>query len=78
MLTDQELDDLTAKLARQITIKMCRQAADAIIELRARAAALKQELAAANAAIKIAQDEAAWLLTQRDADAKTIALKRGV
>ena len=41
-MTDKELDDLTVKLARQVTIKMCRQAADAIIDLRERIAALKE------------------------------------
>ena len=45
-----------------------RQAADAIEFLTA-------ELAAANAAIKTAQDEAAWCLRQRDKDGERIATR---
>jgi len=69
-MTDEELDDLTVKLARQVTIKMCRQAADAIIDLRERIAALEKEQTELD---KVRYDEIMALREQNGALSERIA-----
>ena len=69
-MTDKELDDLTVKLARQVTIKMCRQAADAIIDLRERIAALEKEQTELD---KVRYDEIMALREQNGALSERIA-----
>jgi len=69
-MTDKELDDLTVKLARQVTIKMCRQAADAIIDLRERIATLEKEQTELD---KVRYDEIMALREQNGALSERIA-----